>query len=180
MSDLARGYAQALFQVARAEGALEQVENELFHFARLLEREPKLREALTDIGLPPEHRGKMVSELLGAKASPHTSNIIAFVVQQGRARELTKIIDSLVELAAEERRHAVAEVRSAVPLDEDQQRTLAEAIQSATGRQVDLKVVVDESVIGGLLIRVGDQVFDGTVRRRLELAKQHIGRAENV
>jgi F-type H+-transporting ATPase subunit delta len=178
-TELARGYAQALFQVARAEGALEQVEDELFRFARLLERETRLREALTDLGLPPEHRASMVQELLGPKASPVTTNIVSFVVQQGRARELPKIIDSLVELAAEERSKAVAEVRSATPLDGEQRRKLAEAIEHATGKHVELKVLVDPSVIGGLLVRVGDEVIDATVRRRLQVAKETIGRATN-
>jgi F-type H+-transporting ATPase subunit delta len=178
MTDLARGYAQALFQVAQAEGALEQVEDELFRFARILENETRLREGLTDATLPPEHRAQMVQELLGPKASPHTTNIISFVVQQGRARELTKIIDSLVQLAAEERRKAVAEVRSAVPLDAEQRERLKEAIARATDKQVELKVLVDPSVLGGLLVRVGDQVFDGTVRRKLQMAREHIGRAD--
>jgi F-type H+-transporting ATPase subunit delta len=179
MSDLARGYAKALFQVALAEGALEQVEDELFRFARIVENETKLREALTDPSVESEHRAKMVQELLGNKVSPHTLHIIAFIVQQGRARELSKIIDSLVQLAAEERSKAVAEVRSATPLDEQQRDKLKDAIARATGKQVELKVLVDPAVIGGLLVRVGDQVFDGTVRRRLELAKEHIGRADN-
>lgn len=179
MSDLARGYAQALFQIARAEGALEQVEDELFRFARLLENENRLREALSDISLPPEHRAKMVEELLGKKASPHTVNIISFLVQQGRARDLPKIIDSLVQLAAEERERAVAEVRTAVPLDEEDRKKLIEAITKATGKHVDLKVIIDPDVIGGLLVRVDDQVFDGTVKRRLQLAKERIGRVEN-
>jgi F-type H+-transporting ATPase subunit delta len=179
MSDLARGYAQALFQIARAEGALEQVEDELFRFARLLENENRLREALSDISLPPEHRAKMVEELLGKKASPHTVNIISFLVQQGRARDLPKIIDSLVQLAAEERERAVAEVRTAVPLDDEDREKLIKAITRATGKHVDLKVIVDPDVIGGLLVRVDDQVFDGTVKRRLQLAKERIGRVEN-
>lgn len=179
MSDLARGYAQALFQIAIAEGALEQVEDELFRFARIVENETRLREALTDISLPPEHRANMVQELLGDKASPHTVNIVSFLVQQGRARDLSKIIDSLVQLAAEERRKAVAEVRSAVPLDADQRQKLKDAIARATGKEVEVKVLVDPAVIGGLLVRVGDQVFDGTVRRRLQLAKEHIGRADH-
>jgi F-type H+-transporting ATPase subunit delta len=178
MSDLARGYAQALFQVAKAEGALEQVEDELFRFARTLENETRLREALTDPSLPSEHRARMVEELLGPKASPHTTNIVAFLVQQGRARELPKIIDSLVQLAAEERNKAVAEVRSATPLDAEQREKLKDAIARATGKQVELKVLVDPSVIGGLLVRVGDQVFDGTVRRKLQMAREHIGRAD--
>ncbi|MGH2785001.1 MAG: ATP synthase F1 subunit delta [Actinomycetota bacterium] len=179
MSDLARGYAQALFQIAQAEGALERVEDELFRFARVVENENRLREALSDISLPPEHRAKMAEELLGGKASPHTVNIVSFLVQQGRARDLPKIIDSLVQLAAEEREKAVAEVRTAVPLDDEDRQRLKEAISRATGKQVDLKVIVDPDVIGGLLVRVGDQVFDGTVKRRLQLAKEHIGRIEN-
>jgi len=179
MSDLARGYARALFQVAQAEGALEQVEDELFRFARILENETRLREALTDPSMPAENRATMVQELLGPKASPHTTNVVAFVVQQGRARELTKIIDSLVQLAAEERSRAVAEVRSAVPLDGEQREKLKEAIARATGKQVEMKVLIDSTVIGGLLVRVGDQIFDGTVRRRLQLAREHIGRADH-
>ena len=179
MSDVIRGYAQALFQIAQAEGALEQVEDELFRFARILENETRLREALTDPALPPEQRAKIIQDLLGNKATPHTTNIVAFIVQQGRARELPKIIDSLVELAAAERRKGIAEVRTALPLDEEQRRKLTEAIEGATGKRVELKVLVDPTVIGGLLVRVGDQVFDGTVRRRLQMAKEHIGRVDN-
>ena len=179
MSDVIRGYAQALFQIAQAEGALEQVEDELFRFARILENETRLREAITDPALPPERRGEMIQELLQNKATPVTINIISFIVQQGRARELPKIFDSLVALAAEERRKAIAEVRSAVPLDEQQRDRVKQAIESATGKQVELKVLVDPTVIGGLLVRVGDQVFDGTVRRRLQMAKEQIGRATN-
>ncbi|HEX9712274.1 MAG TPA: ATP synthase F1 subunit delta [Actinomycetota bacterium] len=172
-----QGYAAALVQVAQAEGALEQVEDELFRFARTVENEARLRDALTDINLPAEHRARMVSELLGSKASPHTVNLIAFVVQQGRARDLPAIIDSVVQLAAAERAKAVAEVRSAVPLDGEQQAKLKAALEQATGKQLELKVVVDPSVIGGLLARVGDLVFDASVRRRLELAKEHLGRS---
>ena len=179
MSDTVRGYAQALFQIAQAEGALEKVEDELFRFARTVESENKLREALSEISLPPEHRAKMVQELLGGKASPHTINIVSFLVQQGRARDLPRIIDSLVQLAADERAKAVAEVRTAVQLDDPGREKLRDAISKATGKQVELKVIVDRNVIGGLLVTVGDQVFDGTVRRKLQLAKERIGRIDN-
>ena len=179
MSDVIRGYAQALFQIARSEGALEQVEDELFRFARIMENETQLRDGVTDPSLPPERRAQMIQELLSNKATPSTVNVISFVVQQGRARELPRIIDSLVELAAEERDKAVAEVRSAVSLDDGQREKLKQAIERASGKQVELKIIVDPTVIGGLLVRVGDQVFDGTVRRRLEMAKDQIGRASN-
>lgn len=179
MSDNPRvhGYAAALFQVAQAEGALEQVEDELYRFARTLQSESRLRDALTDANLPADHRAQMVTELLGDKASPHTANLIGFVVQAGRARDLVAIIDSLVELAAAERKKSIAEVRSAVPLDGEQRDRLKQALESATGKQIELKVLVDPSVIGGLTARVGDLVFDASVRQRLKLAKEHLGRA---
>ena len=171
-----QGYAEALFSVAKAEGALDQVEDELFRFARTLENELKLRDALTDASLPGERRAEMVADLLGGKASPHTINLISFVVLAGRARDLGAIVDSLVALAAEERKHAIAEVRSAVPLDEKQRTALKAALEQASGKTVELKVLVDPSVLGGLVARVGDMVFDASVRRRLQLAKEHLGR----
>ena len=171
------GYATALFEVAKAEGVLEQVEDELFRFARTLEQEVALRDALTDPNLPADHRAQMLRELLGPKASPHATNLVAFIVQQGRARDLPRIIDSLVGLAAEARKQAIAEVRSAVPLDGEQRARLTEALETASGKQIELKVIVDPSVMGGLTARVGDQVFDASVRRRLELAKEHFGRS---
>jgi len=170
------GYAKALLDIAQAEGALDQVEDELFRFARTLENEIRLRDALVDAQLPVERRVAMLRELLGTKASQHTVNLIGFVVEQGRARELTQIIDSLVELAAKERQKAVAEVRTAVSLDEDQRARLQRALREATGKEITLKVIVDPAVVGGLVARVGDLVFDASVRRRLERAKEELGR----
>ena len=170
------GYAKALLDIAQAEGALDQVEDELFRFARTLENEIRLRDALVDPQLPVERRVSMLRELLGTKASQHTVNLVGFVVEQGRARELIQIIDSLVELAAKERQKAVAEVRTAVSLDEDQRARLQRALREATGKEITLKVIVDPSLVGGLVARVGDVVFDASVRRRLERAKEELGR----
>ncbi len=176
MDAMVRGYAAALFEVATAEGVLDQVEDELFRFARTVQQESKLREALQDIALPPELRAKVVGELLGKKTSPHTVNLVQFVIAAGKVRQLSSIVDAFVEKAAAERAKAVAEVRSAVPLGEEQRTQLRDAIQRATGREVELKVLVDPAVVGGLLVRVGDQVFDGTIRHRLQLAKEQLGK----
>jgi F-type H+-transporting ATPase subunit delta len=174
--DAIQGYAKAIFAVAEAEGILESVEDELFRFARTMEREIRFRDALIDPQLPFEQRHNMVAELLGDKVSHTTLNVINFVVSQGRARELPQIIDALVEVSALDRQRAVAEVRSAVPLGEAERAKLRDAIAKATGKQVEIKVIVDSAVVGGLLIRVGDVVFDGTVRRRLALAKQQLSK----
>lgn len=169
------GYARALFAVAEGEGALPRVEGELYAFARVVEATPALREALTDAALPAEQRKAVVRDLLSDRAHPLTVALVGLVVDAGRARELPKIIDALARLAASEREHALAEIRSAVPLTDEQRDRLAAALSQATGRQVDVKVVVDPSVVGGAVARVGDLVFDGSVASRLEDAKHALG-----
>lgn len=173
-NDQVRGYAQALLEVAEAEDVLEEIEDELFRFAKTVEGDAKLRDALTDIALPQERKRALLADLLGERANPHTFNLLAFIVEQGRARELGPIVEELVRLAAERRAHAVAEVRSAIPLDEDQRNRLAEALSKATGKRVEVKVLVDPSVVGGIVARVGDRVLDGSIRRRLELARERL------
>jgi F-type H+-transporting ATPase subunit delta len=93
------------------------------------------------------------------------------VVGTGRARELPTIIRQLVEMSAAEANKEVAEVRSAIPLTDDQRKRLAEALGEATGKQVEVKVVVDPSVMGGIVAQVGDTVIDGSVRSRLDKLK---------
>lgn len=177
MDPVIQGYAAAIFEVAKGEGALDQVEDELFRFARTVEQESKLREALQDQAIPPELRAKVVAELLGKRTSPHTVTLLQFVIAAGKARQLSQIVDALVKKSAEDRSRTVAEVRAATPLGEEQRTKLREAIERATGQQVELKVLVDPSVLGGLLVRVGDQVFDGTIRNRLQLAKERLGKS---
>ncbi len=174
---IVQGYAEALLAVAEAEGDLAAVEDELFAVAKAVEREAKLRAALTDPALPAETKKALITELLGDRAIPHTISILGFLIEQGRVRELGKIAEGLAELAAERRKQAVAEVRSAVPLSQERRKRLAAALSKATGKEVEVKVVVDQSVIGGVLARVGDQVFDGTVRTRLEVARERLGSA---
>jgi F-type H+-transporting ATPase subunit delta len=168
------GYATALFEVARAEGTLDDVEDELFRFARSYESSDELRNSLTDELVPAARRQAIVEDLLGGKATPTTVQLISMVVGSGRARDLPAIVDRLVERAAQAKRLAVAEVRVAVPLTDDQQDRLKAAIANATDKDVTLKVVVDPSVIGGLVATVGDIVIDGTVRTRLDQLKSRL------
>jgi F-type H+-transporting ATPase subunit delta len=171
MTDRVDAYADALVRVASSEGQLSEVEDELFRFARILEGNDELRMALTDPQLPAERRQAVVEELLGAKALPVTRAIVSFVVALGRAAELPKIADRIVALAAEQREHEVAEVRTAVALDDAAQRRLAQALSQATGKQIEVKVIVDPTVLGGVIARIGDTVIDGTVRSRIDQLK---------
>src|ERR1700737_692284 len=127
MTDRADAYAEALFEIAKAEGSLETVEDELFKIARTLEANEELRAILSDKAIPVERRQEVVESLLGGKASPVTTALVSFVVGVGRSKNLPEIIDKLVARAAAERHEAVAEVRTAYPIDEEHRQRLAEA-----------------------------------------------------
>lgn len=168
------GYARALFEVARAEGTLDEVEDELFRFARSYESSDALRSTLADDAIPVAKRQAIVEDLLGQTATPTTVQLISMVVGSGRSGDIVAIIDSLVKRASSSKDLSVAEVRSAVALTDDQQTRLAAALANATGKQVNLKVIVDPTVIGGLVATVGDTVIDGTVRTRVEQLKARL------
>ena len=171
---LVTGYAEALFRVVQAEGELERVEDELFRFGKLLEQNHELKQALSDQGLDKAQREKVLEELLADKVSPHTLGLLTFIVAQGRARQLPQILEHVSQLAAEARKSVVAEVRSAVPLDDAQQAKLAEALSKATNKNVTVKVIVDPAIIGGVVAKVGDTVIDGSIKRRLDQLKEQV------
>jgi F-type H+-transporting ATPase subunit delta len=100
--------------------------------------------------------------------------LASFVVSSGRADEFSAIVDRFVELAAAERKQAIAEVRSAIPLEREQIDRLREALNRATDKNVEVKVIVDPSVMGGIVATIGDIVIDGSVRHRLEQLKEQI------
>lgn len=161
-------YAAAFHAVITAEDPLGEVEDELFRFARILEGNESLLETLSDPHIEPARRQQVVVDLLDGKAQPTTVNLVGLVVGNGRARELPDIVDALVSLGAASREAAVAQVRSAIALSDDQTTRLAEALGRATGKNVEVKVTVDPTVQGGLVAQIDDTVIDGSVRRRLE------------
>jgi len=163
-----QAFADALYAIARAEGSESETEDELFRFARVLEGSDELREKLADPHLPIALRQQIVTDLLEGKATPATVNLVGLVVGLGRVRELPAIIDAMVATSAQQSNKEIAEVRSAIPLTDDQKSRLAVELAKATGKQVEVKVIIDHSIKGGLIARVGDTVIDGSIRRRLE------------
>ena len=160
-------YADALLAVALAENILTEVEDELFRFARLIEANEELRSALSDPHIPAARRQQIVEDLLGGKASAPTVSLVSMVVGTGRGNELVRIIDDFVKRSASSTGLAVAEVRSAVALTDDQKTRLAAAISAQTQREVTVRNIVDPSVLGGVITQIGDSIIDGSVRTRL-------------
>jgi len=168
MAERSDAYAAAFLAVISAEDTLGEVEDELFRFARILEGNDSLLETLSDPHLEPARRQQVVVDLLEGKAQPTTINLVGLVVGNGRARDLPEIVDALVSLRAASRQSAVARVRSAIALSDEQTTRLADALGRATGKNVEVKVVVDPTVQGGIVAEIDDTVIDGSVRRRLE------------
>jgi F-type H+-transporting ATPase subunit delta len=169
MEDLA---VQAVLAEADHDGSLPEVEDELFRFARLLESNPPLRSALTDPGLPDENKRSLLDDLLAERVSGATLTLVRHAV--GRPGDPVQAVQDLAERAAARRDRVMVEALTAVPLDEERRERLAAALARAVGRQVDLEVTVDPSIVGGVAARMGDEVIDGSVRRKLELARERL------
>lgn len=174
MSERVEGYAQAVVSAARGDGVLERVADELFQLGRTVGTNEELRNVLTDSLVPASRRIGVLEDLLGDQAAPATLNLVSMIIGAGRGNDLPAIAEEVVRLAAESRGQAVAEVRSAVALNEDQQHRLAAALSSASGQNVTVQVVVDADVVGGLVAQIGDSVYDGSIRTRLEKMKERL------
>jgi len=172
MSDRINGYADAMLTIAQAEGDVRGISDELFAVGRAVDTNDDLRTAISDARLPAERKIQIMDDLLDGKARAATKGLVSMVVGAGRGGDLGKIASALAERAATSSGKQVATVRSAVALSADQQSRLATALAAKLGTEVDIKVIQDPSVVGGLITTVGDTVIDGSVRTRLNRLRE--------
>jgi F-type H+-transporting ATPase subunit delta len=163
---------QAAFTVAEGDGTLDATEEELFRFGRALDASSALQMTLTDPAQGSGTKAAVVRDLLQGRSTAATQQVLEYAVGHLHGRRIDAVVDELCGLAARQRARVVAEVRVAAPLDETQQRRLADALSRLKGRTVRLNVAVDPAVLGGVHVRIGDDVIDGTVASRLEQARR--------
>ncbi len=166
--------AEALFVIAERAGTLDTIEDDLFRFARIVEAEPQLSAALGDLSIPGAQRAKVVTDLLQGKVDPTTVKLVSHVVANPRGRRVEHALEQLSQLAAERRDQLVATIRTAVELTPQQYQRLGEALARVYGREVHLQVSVDPSVVGGVVVQVGDEVIDGSIATKLEQARRRL------
>ncbi|MGA5640264.1 F0F1 ATP synthase subunit delta [Streptomyces cinereoruber] len=159
---------------AQKAGTLDGVEDELFRFGRIVSSSTELRSALTDKAATATAKGTLLRSLLGGKAHATTERLVVRLVTQPRGRSLEAGLESLSKLAAARRDRMVAVVTSAVPLSDRQKQRLGAALAKLYGREMHLNLDVDPSVLGGISVRVGDEVIDGTVAERLGEATRRL------
>ena len=159
---------------AQRDGTLDEVEDELFRFGRIVDSAKELRSALTEPSATPAAKGELLRSLLGGKAQPVTERVIVRLVTQPRGRSLEAGLESLSKLAAARRDRMVAVVTSAVPLSDQQKQRLGAALAKIYGRSMHLNLDVDPEVLGGISVRVGDEVINGTIADRLDEATRRM------
>jgi F-type H+-transporting ATPase subunit delta len=164
--------AQAAFTVAENQGTLDRVEAEIFRFGRTVDSSADLQMVLTDPAQSSQAKAAIVRDLVAGRTDGTTAMLLEHVGGHLRGRRVDAAVSMLSSVAAEQRDRVVAEVRSAIALDDEQQRRLADALGKLRGRRVQLNTVIDPSVLGGISVRIGDDVIDGTVTTRIEQARR--------
>ncbi|GHF50933.1 ATP synthase subunit delta [Streptomyces mashuensis] len=159
--------ASADLIAAERSGDLDDVEDEVFRFGRIVTSNSELRAALADRVAGREAKAALVRELLGGRAKPVTERLVLRLVTAPRGRSLEGGLNALSKLAADRRDRMVAEVTTAVPLSDQQKQRLGNALAGLYGRRVHLNLDVDPEVVGGVQVRIGDEVIDGTIAERL-------------
>jgi F-type H+-transporting ATPase subunit delta len=167
--------AMAAFAGADRAGELELLEGELFFVATLVEQQPAVRSALTNPGLPVANKRALLADLLDGRVSARCASLVDLLAELNEGHGLDTQLKDWAEAAAARRNRAVAEVRSAVELDDARRARLAEVLTRVIGKPVLLQTTVDKAILGSLVVRVGDELFDGSVRSRLEQAREALG-----
>lgn len=174
---LVMAYAQALFQLVRAEGLLDRVEEELTHFQKTIASHGALKEFLSAPDIAAAGKKSALFEIFGQALTPLVRHWIETVVDHGRQRKLPLMIEAFFGLAEEAREKVTAEVITSIPLSEDLAKRFEEELSKVTRKRVFVKPLVDESILGGVIVKLGDKVIDGSLRHRLEEVKQEMMRS---
>ncbi len=167
------GFATAVDEdLSHAE--LESMEDDLFRFARIVAATPALRAALVDRDLAVEARQGLASQLLEGKVQPSTVALVRYVEAGGRARDIVGTLNWLVEQTARARGWRIARVHAAAPIEDAQQTTLSDSLAVLAGAPVELQIIVDEALLSGVVIQIGDLQVDATARGRIDALREHL------
>ena len=165
---IAQAYAEALFHIAKVEESVDEVEIELFELQKILTKEYKLRGFLDDLSVTIEGKRGAVEELFSGKMSSMTLNLVFTAIEQGRHRSLPNIAEAYADLASDYRGQVTAEVTTAIPMTEKMAGELKKALAKRVNKKIYLKQVVDTSIIGGCIVKIGDKIIDGGVLKKLQ------------
>jgi F-type H+-transporting ATPase subunit delta len=163
----ARRYADAAFEIGRSDDTLDRWARELGRFAELFAVR-ELRELLEHPAIPHADKERILRRVSGDDVSPEAVNLILLMVRRGRPRSVPRMVEHFNELLRRERGIQRAEIRSALPLDDEDRKAIAERLRQLTHNEIEISEHLDPTLIGGIAVRIGDQLYDASVRSRLE------------
>jgi F-type H+-transporting ATPase subunit delta len=161
-----------VFAIADTNGELDRVENDIFSFGYAVEVNPELQMALTNPAFSSELKAGVVHDVLGGRSANGSAVLLEHTAANLRGRRVDVALNNLSDVAASLRNRIVAEIRVAISLSDEQEKRLSNVLARIAGKQVSLNVVVDPSIVGGVSVRLGDDVIDGSVSTRLEQARR--------
>jgi F-type H+-transporting ATPase subunit delta len=176
MRDLAvaRRYGQALLDLASEKNMLDQFEKELTHVLDVIEENHELKKMLEHQLINPEVKQEIFRKVYSKTISPITMNFLLLVLKKRREEVLKQIVDQYITMANEVRGITKAQVRTATPLSSQQLEKLRKSLEKTTNKNILLEVTVDEKLIGGLVVKIGDKIIDGSTSTKLKMLEKHL------
>ena len=174
-STAAKRYAQAVFELAKEQGALDAWETDLARLTELVGA-PEARDFFASPGVPAERKMAVLDEALADRSS-ETRNLVRLLVERNRIEDIPQISARYQELVRAERGIVFADVTTAEPLNEQETQLVREQLKNLVGRDVELRPRVDPSIIGGIIAQVGDQLIDGSVVSQLRRLRNRLATA---
>ena len=168
-----RRYAEAAFEIAQRDSSIERWRSDLDEAARVLGESRDLAPILANPALPPEQRREVATRVFAGLAEK-PRNLVLLLVQRGRIEQLPRVADEFRRLDDDRQGIVHATATSAAPLTDTEMRALTARLEQMTGGRIALKTEIDESLLGGLVVRVGDRLIDGSVRGRLERLRNQL------
>ncbi|MBZ4687932.1 MAG: F-type H+-transporting ATPase subunit delta [Clostridia bacterium] len=180
MSDksVARRYAQALFELGQEKDLLEEIQKDLKLVINVIAENEELKKVVEHQLIMAEDKQEIFKEIFADKVNPITLNFLLLVIQKRREFYLQSMYEQFLEYLDEFRGIEEARVKSAVQLSDDIRKSLEKQLEKVTGKKIRLKTEVDPEILGGLTVRIGDKVIDGSIKTRLNLLQKHLRQTE--
>lgn len=174
---VAKRYAKALFEVARERGRIAEVEQELGAIADALNGNPEYVKLLEHPNISAEDKAAMLKQVFAAKVSEEVLNTLQLLVQRGRESILRELVSQYSQIANDALGQAQAKVYTPLPLTEVEANHIAVAFGQVTGKKIRIENIVDRNLLGGLQVRIGDRLYDGSLSGKLRRIEKALNQA---
>ncbi len=166
--------AEVAFAAAEAAGQLLSLESTLYEFAQVLRQNTELRQAINNPGVDDGPKQQLVADLLAGKADARAVTLLQILISLRNGQDVDGAALRWSTRAAARRNMVIADIRTAIEIDDHRKQQLTEVLGRSVGSTVQGRFSVDPSIVGSVIVRIGDEVFDGSVRHRLEQARNAV------